>query len=108
MLFLKDLNFQMIKVKRDPMGRFLFAKGKLDSNILTFTAIYAPNKSQIAFLKQTFMSLRIFAQGPVFVAGDFNYVVNLAMDRTYYRANRDKNNFRCSLLTPLLSLLEEF
>lgn len=73
-----------------------------------FAVIYAPNAGQIAFLRQTFMMLRMFAEGPMIVAGDFNYIANLAKVRTHYRANMNKNNFYTSLNTPLHSLLEEF
>lgn len=105
-MFKRELNFQMLKLNRDPQGRFLFIKGKLDSNLVTFAAIYAPNEGQIGFLRQTFMLLRAFADGPIIVGEDFNYVVYFAKDRTHYRSNRSKIPIQASLNTPLHSLLE--
>lgn len=94
----------MLKVHKDSQGRFLFLfKGKLDFKI-TFAAVYAPNDGQIDFLRQTFLSLQTFAEGPLVVV----YVANLDMDRTHSRASRNKNNVGTSLFTPLQALLEAF
>lgn len=101
-MFKREMNFQKLEVHRDPQGRCLFIKGKLDS------VIYASNENQIPFLRQTFMVLRGFVEGPVIVGGDFNYVANLAKDRSHYCINRTKNFTHTSLNTPLHSLLEEF
>lgn len=108
LLLKRELNFQMHGVHTDPQGRFLFVKGTLDSSIIMFAVIYMPNDGQITFLRQTFMLLRAFAEGPTIVGGDFNYVVNLARDRTHYRTNRNKQPPITSLNTPLYALLEEF
>lgn len=50
---------------------------------MTLAAIYAPNEVQIPFLEAVFSKLTTWGEGTWLLAGDFNYVADLMLDRTY-------------------------
>lgn len=80
-LIKNTVNFKIQDVVRDLNGRFIFLKGLVDSRVMTFASLYAPNEGQISFLRQALLTLSSFSQGPVIVAEDLNYVVDLALDK---------------------------
>lgn len=93
-LFKKDLSFHVKDKMQCKRGRFLFVKGELEGEMVTFASVYAPNNGQIGFLQQTFQDLASFSEGTVYVAGDFNYVVELSQDRTYKGLQSQFHSFK--------------
>lgn len=88
LLFKNTCRFQLQGKVQDERGRYLFVKGTLNEAVLTFVAVYAPNEGQVKFFQDVFQKLMAFREGTVFIAGDFNYIMNLSVDRTY-QCNRD-------------------
>lgn len=69
----KNIRFQALHRKSDERGRFIFLKGKLETELITLASIYARNDSQISFLETVFQELVLFSDR---LAGDFNYITN--------------------------------
>lgn len=69
--------------------------------MITFSSLYAPNEGQIAYLRQILISLFSFPQGPVIIAGDLNYVVDLSADKSHFLKSNLK---KCKTSTTLLNI----
>lgn len=82
-LLRNSVRFEEVARYKDPKGRFAFIKGKLNNELVTLASVYAPNDGQIPFLDAVFAKLTSWGEGLWLVAGDMNYVSDLAKDRTY-------------------------
>lgn len=81
----KTHHFQEKDTLKDKEGRYVITKGQLNNETMTIASIYVPNDGQIQFLDGVFSRLRDFSEGFLLVTGDFNYVVDIQLDRTYKR-----------------------
>lgn len=97
-----SVQFQELAVQRDKDGRFLAVKGLINGEKVTLASIYAPNTSQLSFLEEVFQKRMDFGEGQIVAAGDFNYIVDLRMDRSY-KPNL-ANVFQSSAFTRLKGL----
>lgn len=77
------VQFQEVAVLRDKEGRYVAVRGILNGETVTIVSIYTPNAAQITFLNQVFQKIREFGDGTMIVAGDYNYISDLKMDRSY-------------------------
>ena len=67
-----SVNFELIKVIRDPEGRFLLLQGKIEDKLTTLFCVYLPPQSDQSVLKKIFDLLSSETQGVLICAGDFN------------------------------------
>lgn len=79
----RTVQFQEDAVLRDKEGRYVAVRGTLNGEKVTIASIYAPNVSQISFLDNTFHELASFGEGVWLLAGDYNYIPDLKLDRSY-------------------------
>lgn len=56
-LISKNYPLQVSEVRRDSNGRFLFLKGTLHNRPITLANIYAPNKHQVSFFRDSLHQL---------------------------------------------------
>lgn len=84
-LIKKSLRFYELDSIKDADGRYVITKGLLNNEKVTIASVYAPNTAQIEFLDKVLKKILDFTEGTLLVAGDFNYVANLNLDRTYKR-----------------------
>lgn len=73
---------------------------------VTIASIYAPDKGRLAFLEEIFQQIITFGEGKLIIAGDFNYIADFKMDRTYLWNHRNALSDH-SYMRPH-SLLEKF
>lgn len=102
----KKMRYEEHDTLKDSEGRLVATKGNLNGRVVTLVSLYAPNEGQITFLNDSFRKLTSFAEGSLFCAGDFNYIVDLSMDRTY--PGRQSYPSSAPIYTKLKSLLEDF
>lgn len=76
-----SIRFQCIAIDWDPHSRYIFIKGKLDGQLCTISSIYAPNTSQLEFLKGTQLKLLSFQEGHLMVWGNLNCIAHKTQDR---------------------------
>lgn len=79
----KSLRFHETVSIKDEEGRYVVTKGLLNSETVTIVSIYAPNEGQIAFLDTVFQKIQDFSEGTLLVAGEFNYIADLQLDKMY-------------------------
>lgn len=79
----KGLKLHCQEEKEDDWGKFIFLKGTLELKQIMIASIYTPNNRQISFLDQIFQVLVTFKGGKTIIADNFNYVADLALDRTF-------------------------
>lgn len=82
-LISKNHCFQELTSLKDREGRYVITKGFLNAELVTIASIYAPNDGQICFLEDVLLQIQHFSDGLLLIAGDFNYVADLHLDRTY-------------------------
>lgn len=78
----KGMQIQTPDILRDPKGRYIFLRCKIDDVPYTLASFYAPNSHQIDFLKHTFETLSNFCVGELLIGGDFNVVPDVSLDKT--------------------------
>lgn len=91
-LIANSLRFECFQGENDPLGRFVFVKGRLDGQLYTIGSIYAPNVMQLNFMEETLLKLSQFQEGHVILGGDLNYVVDTSLDRQYFKHSEGKKN----------------
>lgn len=80
-----SMHYKEVSTLKGNDGRLAATKGLLNGTKVTIVSIYAPNEGQAAYLKEAFQKIVTFAEGILICAGDFNYIADLAVDRTYHR-----------------------
>ncbi len=66
----------------DEKGRFVFIRCKIYNNRLALVSIYGPNETDSTFLTQISKTLLEEIDCPLVVGGDFNAVINPALDKS--------------------------
>lgn len=84
-LIRNTVRFEETASYKDPQGQFVLTKGKLDNVKVTLASVYAPNSGQILFMDTVLSKISTWGEGFWLVAGDFNYVADLQLDRTYHQ-----------------------
>ncbi len=73
----RKINLTIEHLGSDEKGRFVFIRCKIYNNRLALVSIYGPNETDSVFLTQISKTLL-----PLVVGGDFNAVVNPALDKS--------------------------
>ncbi len=78
----RKLNLTIEHLGSDEKGRFVFVRCKIYNNRLALVSIYGPNETDSAFLTQISKTLLEEIDCPLVVGGDFNAVINPALDKS--------------------------
>ncbi len=78
----RKLNLTIEHLGSDEKGRFVFIRCKIYNNRLALVSIYGPNETDSAFLTQISKTLLEEIDCPLVVGGDFNAVINHAVDKS--------------------------
>ncbi len=78
----RKLNLTIEHLSSDEKGRFVFIRCKIYNNRLALVSIYGPNETDSAFLTQISRTLLEEIDCPLVVGGDFNAVINPALDKS--------------------------
>ncbi len=78
----RKLNLTIEHLGSDEKGRFVFIRCKIYNNRLALVSIYGPNETDNAFLTQISKTLLEEIDCPLVVGGDFNAVINPALDKS--------------------------
>ncbi len=78
----RKLNLTIEHLGSDEKGRFVFIRCKIYNNRLALASIYGPNETDSAFLTQISKILLEEIDCPLVVGGDFNDVINPALDKS--------------------------
>ncbi len=78
----RKLNLTIEHLGSDEKGRFVFNRCKIYNNRLALVSIYGPNETDSAFLTQISKTLLKEIDCPLVVGGDFNAVINPALDKS--------------------------
>ena len=98
----KGLNVKVNRIEKDKEGRWLCCEIKTDDACYVIANVYAPNVDNLMFFQELFMTLCRYNSGNVIVGGDFNLVLDSAMDRV----GSTQNNHLAKEL--LLMYLDEY
>ena len=105
-ILVKD-TYKIHKIIRDNAGRFVQALVSLGDESLSFISLYAPNQNPVRNTFFTSLPL-IDLTRPVFVAGDFNSVLDSALDRKRRPSFSDSANAHAQETGPALEALMSF
>ncbi len=78
----RKLNLTIEHLGSDEKGRFVFIRCKIYNNRLALVSIYGPSETDSAFLTQISKTLLEEIDCPLVVGGDFNAVINPALDKS--------------------------
>lgn len=77
----KSIPFELNNKYLDPAGRFVILSGTIISTLVNFVCLYAPNGDDPAFYHDLFLTMSAY-NGPFIIGGDFNCVLNPAVDHS--------------------------
>ena len=81
-LFRPEFSFKIHDIKRDNEGRLLCIDLEVDDTRFTLAGLYAPaDKDEPEFFKECFKTIEQFDNNSKIIAGDFNLVMDLDMDK---------------------------
>ena len=106
-ILVKD-TYKIDKITRDDDGRFVQALVSLRDESLSFISLYAPNKNPARNTFFTSLTGLIDLRRPVFVAGDFNSVLDSALDHKRCPSFIDSASARAQESGPALEALMSF
>lgn len=69
----------------EPHGRYVFLKGTIAVQKLTFATLYAPNAQQLTFTDFVLDCLATFQEGTLILGGDFNVSPDPLLDTSQNR-----------------------
>ncbi len=78
----RKLHLTIEHLGSDEAGRFVFIHCKIHNNRLALVSIYGPNETDSAFFTNVSNTLLEQIDCPLVVGGDFNAVVNPALDKS--------------------------
>ncbi|CAJ0962575.1 unnamed protein product [Ranitomeya imitator] len=82
----KSLQAQVVASKADSNGRYVFLKLKIAHDLFTIAYIYLPNQDQVRACRKYLRDLSAIAEGYVIMGGDFNMVLDRAVDSSSGRS----------------------
>ena len=106
-ILVKD-TYKIAKIIRDDAGRFVQALVSLGDGSLSFISLYAPNKNPARNTFFTSLMGLIDLTRPVFVAGEFNSVLDSALDSKRRPSFTDSASARAQESGPALEALMSF
>lgn len=75
--------FKLLEQRKDVNGRYIFVRGTLDGVLVILGSVYAPNTEQDKFLVALNTVLADWEGYPCLIGGDFNMVLDVALDRSH-------------------------
>lgn len=81
-LLTHKVRFQLKATLADHSGRYIFIKGLLNEELVTIASVYAPNESQLSFIRDTLTTLETFHEGDIILGGDLNLIIDPETDRS--------------------------
>lgn len=102
----KKLNFQLLREEKDMEGRMICLEAKIDGIKINLCNIYAPNVEDPEFLHEVNKSVGNIVDGHTIIAGDFNQVLDGALDKTTPLFNMPKDRLAIQLLMKDLGLTD--
>ena len=106
-ILVKDM-YKIDKIIHDDAGRFVQALVSLGDESLSFISLYAPNRNPARNAFFTSLTGLIDLTRPVLVAGDFNSVLDSALDRKRRPSFIDSASARAQESGPALETLMSF
>uniref|UniRef100_A0A3B1K1Q0 Reverse transcriptase domain-containing protein n=1 Tax=Astyanax mexicanus TaxID=7994 RepID=A0A3B1K1Q0_ASTMX len=88
-LISNSVRFELVSETKDKEGRYVLVKGKIDQKEITLFNIYAPPGSHTSFFKQVFNLITLETYGTLICGGDFNLLLNPALDTTNKERRRN-------------------
>ena len=99
----KDLDFKVLEVNE---GRWLIIRANLNSQRVTIMNVYAPNSDTPEFFLATFEAAEEMGEARKIIAGDFNLVMDNALDRSQGQHKNIKSQKIVKELAEHLDLLD--
>lgn len=90
-LFNPKLHFTVLKHTSHVDGRFVMVDIQFHDHIITIVGVYGPNIDSPSFFVKLFRELSSFQGDTIIMAGDFNFVFNLKLDKV---GGQFKTNFK--------------
>ena len=87
-LFAKNLDIEIKKVKKSDDGRYLLVSAVISNHPLLLCNIYAPNEDAPEFFANLFNEIQQFDISDKIVGGDLNILLDPALDRKSLRKDR--------------------
>ena len=94
-LFKPNLNYTLHEVKKDTEGRLLCIDIEINDHRFTVCNLYAPNEDNPDFFKECAEYIEQFDNATKVIAGDFNLVMDISMDK---KGGRPVTNFNSQSL----------
>ncbi len=104
----RKLNLTIEHLGSDEKGRFVFIRCKIYNNRLALVSIYGPNETDSAFLTQISKTLLEEIDFPLVVGGDFNAVVNPALNKSQSDTTANPSSKLLNKFITELNLIPEF
>lgn len=79
-LISKNCPLQVQDTMLDTNVHYIFLRGKLHTKPITLANLYAPNRQQVPFFRNTLQLLTSFHRGMLVVGGDFNLALSPSLD----------------------------
>ncbi len=102
----RKLNLTIEHLGSDEKGRFVFIRCKIYNNRLALVSIYGPNETDSAFLTQISKTLLEEIDCPLVVGGDFNAVINPALDKSQSDTTANPSSKSLNKLITELNLID--
>ena len=80
-MFNNTVSFKIRKSFSDPNGRFIICDIETEQKCITLATLYAPNVDDPRFFEIVFEHLLDFECDEIIIVGDFNFVLNIDMDK---------------------------
>ena len=107
LLFNPYLHVNILKQTVNMYGRYLIVDIKFADSIITIVVVYGPNVDNPSFFKDLSNDLSNFHNDTIIIAGDFNFVFNLDLDKV---GGLRKTNFKardeCLTLMSVYNLVD--
>lgn len=102
----KSLNFVVVKEQKDTEGRIIYLQAKINGVQVTLCNIYAPNAEDPRFFHEVNKLVGNDSCGNIIIAGDFNQVLDGAVDKTTFSNSVPRDRMAIGLLMEDLGLID--
>lgn len=89
-LFNKNIEYKVHNYKSDPNGNYIMLDLTIENNRLTLVSIYGPNSDEPVFYENIVNKMEEFGNEHIIWCGDFNLVIDPAIDYCNYKTINNK------------------
>ena len=82
-----SFSYNLVSEQASKEGNFVLVVIEVNNSILTVLNVYGPNDDTPSFYKNIDSLLQQFPQENIIVGGDFNFVIDIALDSNYLHEN---------------------